>query len=48
MSPIKYFKEVGAQMKKVKWPSFSTFINAFAVILIIGIIAAALTKEDKR
>ena len=40
MSPIKYFKEVGAQMKKVKWPSFSTFINAFAVILIIIVVAS--------
>ena len=40
MSPIKYFKEVGSQMKKVKWPSFSTFINAFSVILIIIVIAS--------
>jgi preprotein translocase subunit SecE len=27
-------------MKKVKWPSFSTFINAFAVILIIIVVAS--------
>lgn len=42
MSPIKYFKEVAAQMKRVKWPSFSTFISAFSVILIIIIIASVV------
>lgn len=40
MSPIKYFKEVGQQMKKVKWPSFNTFIASFSVILLIIVIAS--------
>lgn len=42
MSPIRYLKEVNAQMKRVKWPSFRTFINSFSVILIIIVIASVV------
>lgn len=42
MSPIKYLKEVGSQMKKVRWPSFSKFISSFSVILIIIVIASVI------
>lgn len=40
MSPAKYLKEVGHQMKKVKWPSISNFMSTFGVVLIIIIIAS--------
>lgn len=42
MSPVKYLKEVGHQLKKVKWPSFSTFMNTFGVVLIIIVIASLI------
>jgi preprotein translocase SecE subunit len=42
MSPIKYFKEVGSQMKRVRWPKFSTFISSFSVILVIIVIASVI------
>lgn len=40
MSPARYFKEVVHQAKKVKWPSFNTFITTFGVILAVVIIAS--------
>lgn len=39
-SPRKYLKEVGHQAKKVRWPSFKSFLNAFIIVIVIVTIAA--------
>ena len=40
--PKRYFQEVAHQAKKVRWPDFSTFINAFVVVMVILIIAGLI------
>lgn len=42
MSPVKYFKEVIYQTKKVKWPSFPVFMNTFSVILVVVIVSSLI------
>lgn len=42
MSPKKYLKEVHQQARKVRWPTWSVYSKALAVVLVIVIIAALI------
>lgn len=46
-NPINYFKGVGREAKRVKWPTRETFLPAIAVVLCITIFASViLSLED--
>lgn len=42
MGPVKYFKEVVYQAKKIRWPEFSKFMVVFGVVLSVIVIASII------
>ena len=36
--PIRWFKELGSELKKVTWPSFPTVVKQTGVVLVITLI----------
>lgn len=47
MKVINYFKGVGREAKKIRWPERDTFLKACGVVLFISVVAAIfLALED--
>ena len=38
-NPLDYFKGVGRELKRVRWPSRDQYLSSMAVVLVITILA---------